>query len=82
MDPLNGWVSNVHESGLSLVLISLEGDIIQQVVRCGFKTTNNKVEYEAMITSLLLAKRMGIKKLEVKFDSQLVVNQLQGSYQA
>ncbi|XP_031260840.1 uncharacterized protein LOC116119024 [Pistacia vera] len=46
-----------------------------------FKATNNEAKYEALFAGLSLAKEMGIKKLEVKSDSQLVVNQLQGSYQ-
>ncbi|XP_031252164.1 uncharacterized protein LOC116110071 [Pistacia vera] len=74
--------SNVNGSGLGVVLITPEGDIIQRVIRCGFKCTNNKAKYEALIAGLSLAKEIGVRKLEVKFDSQLIVNQLQGTYQA
>ena len=69
-------------AGLGLVLISPEGDIIQQAIKCGFKATNNEAEYEALITGLMLAKDMGIRKLDVRSDSQLVVNQLLGTYSA
>ena len=74
--------SNVNGAGIGLVLTSPEGDLIQQAIRCGFKATNNEAEYEALIAGLNLAKDMGIKKLSVRSDSQLVVNQLLGSYQA
>ena len=74
--------SNVNGSGIGLVLTSPEGDLIQQVIRCGFRANNNEAEYEALITGLVLAKDMGIKKLNIRFDSQLVVNQLLGTYQA
>ena len=47
---------------------------------CGFKATKNKAEYEALIAGLNLAKDMGIKKLDIRSDSQLVVNQLLGTY--
>ena len=59
-----------------------QGDIIEQAVRCGFKATNNEAEYEAMIAGLGLARDLGIRKIAVFSDSQLVVNQMQGSYQA
>ena len=69
-------------AGLGLVLISLEGDIIQQAIKCCFRATNNEVEYEALIVGLSLAKDMGIWKLDIRSDCQLVVNQLLGTYQA
>ncbi|KAL5564335.1 hypothetical protein UlMin_027499 [Ulmus minor] len=74
--------SNVNGAGIGLVLTSPEGDLIQQAIRYGFKATNNEAEYEALIAGLNLAKDMGIKKLSIRSDSQLVVNQLLGSYQA
>ena len=61
-------------AGLGLVLISTEGDIIQQAIKCGFKATNNEAEYEALIAGLMLTKDMGIRKLDVCSDSQLVIN--------
>ena len=73
---------NVIGAGIGLVLTSPKGDLIQQAIRCGFKATNNEAEYEALIAGLNLAKDMGIRKLSVRSDSQLVVNQLLGSYQA
>ena len=74
--------SNVNGAGIGLVLTSPEGDLIQQAIRCGFKATNNEAEYEALIAGLNLAQDMVIKKLSIRSDSQLVVNQLLGSYQA
>ncbi|KAL5556089.1 hypothetical protein UlMin_038325 [Ulmus minor] len=67
--------SNVNGAGIGLVLTSPEGDLIQQAIRCGFKATNNEAEYEALIAGLNLAKDMGIKKLSVRSDSQLVTLQ-------
>ena len=67
---------------LGLVLISPEGDIIQQAIECGFKATNNEADYEALINGLMLTKDMGIRKLDIRSDSQLVVNQLPGTYSA
>ncbi|XP_057811428.1 uncharacterized protein LOC131025645 [Salvia miltiorrhiza] len=74
--------SNMRGSGLSLVLISPQGDMVEQSVRCQFKATNNEAEYEAMLAGLELAKEIGVKRINVFSDSHLVVNQMQGSYQA
>ncbi|XP_057803119.1 uncharacterized protein LOC131018411 [Salvia miltiorrhiza] len=74
--------SNVRGSGLGIVLSSPRGDNIERSIRCNFKTTNNEAEYEAMLSGLGLAKEIGVKRINVFSDSQLVVNQMQGTFQA
>uniref|UniRef100_A0A2N9IKM3 Uncharacterized protein n=1 Tax=Fagus sylvatica TaxID=28930 RepID=A0A2N9IKM3_FAGSY len=44
--------------------------------------TNNEAEYEALLAGLKLSKKMGVKNLTVKSDSQLVVGQVKGEYEA
>ena len=67
-------LNNVNRSGIDLVPTSPEGDLIQQAICRGFKALNNEVEYEALIARLNLAKDIEIKKLNIRSDSQLVVN--------
>ena len=55
--------------------------MLERLVNYGFKATNNEAEYEAMITDLSLAKKMGVQRLTVCSDSQLLINQMQGHYQ-
>jgi len=43
---------------------------------------NNEAEYEALITGLDLAKSLDVKDIQVMSDSQLVVRQMNGSYEA
>ena len=74
--------SNINGCDIGLVLTLHKRDLIQQAIRYGFKATNNEAEYKALIARLNLAKDMGIKKLDICSDSQLVVNQLLGTYQA
>ena len=74
--------SNFRGSGLGLVLTSPNRDKIEQSIKCGFRATNNEVEYEALIAGLSLAQEMGVEQLKILSDSQLVVNQINGSYQA
>ena len=47
--------SNNTGSGASVMLISPEGHKIYCAIRFGFKASNNKAEYEALIAGLRLA---------------------------
>ncbi|KAL5835807.1 hypothetical protein ACOSQ3_015358 [Xanthoceras sorbifolium] len=63
--------SNTRGSGLGIVLASPAGHIVERSIRCGFKTTNNEAEYEALIAGLTLAKDLRVErikptKLEIK----------------
>ncbi|XP_060969882.1 uncharacterized protein LOC133037084 [Cannabis sativa] len=74
--------SNSKGSGLGIVLTSPQGDVMQRAIRCDFKLTNNEAEYEALIAGLDLSIELNAKTIEVMSDSELIVNQLNGSYQA
>ena len=64
-----------------MVLHSPEGDKIECMVRLDFPTTNNEAEYEALIAGLDLAKVAGTENLVVYYDSQVVINQVNGDYE-
>ncbi|GJV50971.1 reverse transcriptase domain-containing protein [Tanacetum coccineum] len=49
-------------------------------LRFRFDATNNEAEFEALIASLRIAKQMGVKNLQANVDSQLVANQVNGTY--
>jgi len=51
-------------------------------IRCDFKTTNNEVEYIALIARIDMAYDLGATMLHVKNDSLLVVNKMNGEFQA
>jgi ribonuclease HI len=63
-------------------LKSSEGDIIKQAVRLQYSTTNNEAEYEALLAGLKMAKVLRATELDVLSDSQLVVGQVNGDYEA
>jgi ribonuclease HI len=44
------------------------------------EATNNVAEYQGVLMGLDLAKTLGIRKLQVRLDSELVVRQLRGEY--
>lgn len=74
--------SIVNGTGLGLVLKSTLGDIVGYSVCCEFKATNNEAEYEALIMGLTTAKDIKIKHIEVNGDSLLIVNHVNGTYEA
>lgn len=62
-------------------ITSPEGDILKYEVQLQFPTTNNEVEYEAILTGLRLAKSMEAKNVLLKSDSKLVIKQIKGDYE-
>ena len=81
--PMETWSVQTNGSvtkkvGVGVVLISLEKETLKYVVRLQFPTTNNKAEYEALLTGLSLVKALGAKNLIVQADSQLIIEQVNG----
>ena len=74
--------SNAQGSGAGLILTSLEGIDIEYALRFRFQASNNEAEYEAVIAGLNLAHSLEVNQLEVCSDSQLVVRQIEDTYEA
>ncbi|MAF27068.1 MAG: ribonuclease H [Gemmatimonadetes bacterium] len=47
---------------------------------CIGKTTNNVAEYRAVLAGLESARELGLRSLELRLDSELVVRQIRGEY--
>lgn len=84
-EPQGGWwtvfadgSTNQSTSEAGIVLISLQGDSVEYVLRFEFKATNNEIEYEAVVVDLQLCNEVGAQYMKVLSDSQLVVNQCNG----
>ena len=73
--------SNAQGSGAGLILTSLEGIDIEYAVRFRFRASNYEAEYEAVIAGLNLAHSLEVDQLEVCSDSQLVVRQIEDTYE-
>ncbi|XP_030941728.1 uncharacterized protein LOC115966689 [Quercus lobata] len=82
------WI--VHMDGSStqfagrigVVLLSPKGDKLKHKVRLQYQTTNNEVEYEALLKGLELAKSVEAKMILVLGDSYLVIGQVNGTCEA
>jgi ribonuclease HI len=60
-------------AGAGVVLIPPECDMLKYVIQIEFPATNNIAEYEGLVTGLRLAKELGIRRLLIRGDSQLVI---------
>src|SRR3989337_2621369 len=72
-------------AGAGVLLVAPTGEHLNYVVQMHFpqeKATNNTAEYEGLLPGLRIAMELGIKKLVIRGDSQLVVRQLNKDYQS
>ncbi|KFK32352.1 hypothetical protein AALP_AA6G230500 [Arabis alpina] len=72
--------SSKNGSGVGIRLASPTGEILEQSFRLGFRASNNKAEYEAIIAGMRLAQGLNIEHVHAFCDSQLVSNQFSGEY--
>ena len=63
-------------AGAGLVFISPLGVRMEYMIRLHFPASNNVAEYEALVNGLRIAMELGVKRLDVRGDSQLVVDQV------
>lgn len=71
---------NPGPAGAGALLYDPRGALQAQLSRYLGETTNNVAEYQALILGLQLAQARGAARVQVFADSQLVVEQLTGSY--
>ena len=71
--------------GAGVVLVSPEGDVMRYAIQIDFTnpiSTNNIAEHEGLLTGLRIAISLGIRRLLVKGDSEVVAQQTSKEYQA
>ena len=71
---------NPGPSGAGVVILANNGEQIFELSRFLDNATNNEAEYKALIRGLSAAADAGIKRVQIFLDSELVVNQLLGTY--
>nr|CAH67174.1 H0211B05.11 [Oryza sativa] len=72
---------SLQGAGAGVTLTSPSGDVLRYLVRLDFRATNNMAEHEGLLAGLRVAAGLGIRRLLVLGDSQLVVNQVSKEYQ-
>jgi ribonuclease HI len=71
----NGYVTKTG-AGAGLLFVSPLGEHMSYAVRLHFPASNNMAEYEALFCGLKIAIETGIKRPDVRGDSQLVIDQI------
>ncbi|XP_077222206.1 uncharacterized protein LOC143856051 [Tasmannia lanceolata] len=90
LDPLsiNPWMLYVDGatskkgSGAGLVLVGPDSFLLEYAIRLEFKVSNNEAEYEAVLSGLNLALEVNADCLKIHSDFQLIVEQVNGVYEA
>ncbi|XP_075653910.1 uncharacterized protein LOC142624266 [Castanea sativa] len=72
--------STAAEEGVVIVPIKETREAVAMSFKLDFSCTNNTVEYEAYLTSLAVAREIGIKCLRMIGDSNLVICQAKGDF--
>ncbi|XP_024182357.1 uncharacterized protein LOC112187701 [Rosa chinensis] len=74
--------SNKKTSGAGILLISPDDQVYEYALKFAFKASNNVAEYEALVAGLQIALELGVQHLRIFSDSQLVMNQVSGNFEA
>ncbi|XP_057537987.1 uncharacterized protein LOC130815514 [Amaranthus tricolor] len=74
--------STQSASGAGLLIVSSAGVRMERAVRFEFAASNNKAEYEALLMGLKICYESGAKELAAFSDSQLIVGQVNGEFEA
>nr|XP_011463623.1 PREDICTED: uncharacterized protein LOC101300244 [Fragaria vesca subsp. vesca] len=71
-----------NKSGTGIILETPDGFKHEYALEFQFKASNNAAEYEALIRGLQLARGIGVERVKIFSDSQLVVKQVNESFEA
>ncbi|KAL0446200.1 UNVERIFIED_CONTAM: hypothetical protein Slati_1747900 [Sesamum latifolium] len=74
--------STTQGSGAGIVITSPQGEDLEFAIKFGFKASNNEAEYEALVIGIRMTHEAGARHLLVYSDSQLIVKQVEGTYEA
>lgn len=75
-------VPNVKKGGgAGIIFITPQGARIPLYFKLKFPCTNNMAEYEALVLGLQTALKLNFKSIKIIHDSQIIINQVLGTYQ-
>lgn len=73
-------LGNPGPAGAGFVLTAGDGQVLSEGSVPLEPTTVNVAEYQALVAGLTEALRLGVRRLELRMDSELVIKQLRGEY--
>jgi ribonuclease HI len=75
-----GSRGNPGPSAIAFVICKMDNNVVEKSGEYIGSTTNNQAEYQALKMGLKRAQQLGITKLIVSMDSELIVKQINGLY--
>lgn len=75
-----GSRGNPGPAASAAVLLDPSGELLEEIGAYLGVTTNNVAEWNGLLLGLEVAAKRGIRRLNVRLDSELVVKQLRGEY--
>jgi ribonuclease HI len=72
---------NPGPAAVGYVVVTADGIVAEDGKRIG-RATNNQAEYRALIAALETARDLGFARVDVRGDSELIVRQVRGQYDA
>lgn len=73
-------IRNPGPAGCGAVVMDESGEVLLEDQRYLGETTNNVAEYEGALLGLTRARELGAREVELRVDSELLVNQIRGGY--
>ena len=74
--------SSAMGAGAGIVIVTPEGIWLEHSFILGFRASNNEAEYETLVARMKTVLGMGARNVKAYSNSRLVVNQVQGSFEA
>ncbi|KAL0394847.1 UNVERIFIED_CONTAM: hypothetical protein Slati_4450900 [Sesamum latifolium] len=74
--------STAQGSDAGIVITTPQGEDLEFAIKFDFKASNNEAEYEALVIGMRMAHEAGARHLLAYSDSQLIVKQVEGTYEA
>ncbi|XP_056695057.1 uncharacterized protein [Spinacia oleracea] len=74
--------STQNGCGAGIICQSHEGDTFEYEMLFNFQASNNEAEYEALLSGIKMCKAAGAEEILGLSDSQLIVSQVNGNYEA
>ena len=74
--------SSAMGAKVRIVIITPEGIRVKHSLRLGFKASNNEAEYKVLLAGLRAVLNLAVQDVEVYLDSWLIINQVEGSFEA
>ncbi len=71
---------NPGPAGAGVVIAAPQGDVLKELSLPIAHATNNVAEYTGLLEGLRAARKLGLERIEVRTDSQLLQRQLDGTY--